>query len=280
MNLDLPYLGHEGDLAVTVNPGKGSPWATIYLNEDSSVSLQWLTEGDCDQLIKAAADAKQQVLDARAKAAAPHKPWMSIPDTGCLHCGKPEADELHAEPACPSVAEHSGRQCTEPGAHAVHRNGRIVWGPGVTEPAGEGGVLFGPFDDTDEDGPMDDDAELRRADAAVCGFKWTGGSPAREHTCTRPPHGNAGPGHAEGPVPLAQSDADATAVLAESIATGTPVLVTEDGGFCPAFTGPDDELDVTLYCDRQAGHDGSHHAPGPDEGSEVAWSDETAEVPA
>jgi hypothetical protein len=42
---------------------------------------------------------------------------------------------------------------------------------------------------------------------------------------------------------------------------------------CPAFTGPDAELDVTLYCDREAGHPGSHHAPGPDEGSEVAWSD-------
>jgi hypothetical protein len=45
-------------------------------------------------------------------------------------------------------------------------------------------------------------------------------------------------------------------------------------GFCGATTGPDAELDVTLYCDREAGHPGSHHAPGPDEGSEVAWSDE------
>ena len=48
--------------------------------------------------------------------------------------------------------------------------------------------------------------------------------------------------------------------------------------YCPATTGPDDELDVTLYCDREAGHPGSHHAPGPDEGSEVAWSDEAATV--
>ena len=40
--------------------------------------------------------------------------------------------------------------------------------------------------------------------------------------------------------------------------------------WCPATTELDDE---TLYCDRDAGHAGSHHAPGPDEGSEVAWSD-------
>ena len=44
--------------------------------------------------------------------------------------------------------------------------------------------------------------------------------------------------------------------------------------WCPAYTGPDDELDVTVYCDRKAGHPGSHHAPVPGQGGEVAWSDE------
>lgn len=33
----------------------------------------------------------------------------------------------------------------------------------------------------------------------------------------------------------------------------------------------------TLYCDRDAGLAGSHHAPGPDEGSEVAWGEVAAE---
>lgn len=41
--------------------------------------------------------------------------------------------------------------------------------------------------------------------------------------------------------------------------------------WCPAETDLDG---ATLYCDRANGHPGSHHAPGPDEGSEVAWSDE------
>lgn len=47
--------------------------------------------------------------------------------------------------------------------------------------------------------------------------------------------------------------------------------------WCPAFTEFEDE-GVTAYCDRKAGHPGSHHAPGPDEGSEVAWSDEPEPV--
>lgn len=40
--------------------------------------------------------------------------------------------------------------------------------------------------------------------------------------------------------------------------------------WCPAYTGPDDELDVSVYCDRKAGHPGNHHgAIGG--GGEVAW---------
>jgi hypothetical protein len=40
--------------------------------------------------------------------------------------------------------------------------------------------------------------------------------------------------------------------------------------WCPAVTVLDDE---TLYCDRDPGHPGSHHAPAADGGSEVAWGD-------
>jgi hypothetical protein len=43
-------------------------------------------------------------------------------------------------------------------------------------------------------------------------------------------------------------------------------------GWCPASTELD--YDETVYCEREAGHPGSHRAPGPDEGSEVAWGDE------
>lgn len=40
---------------------------------------------------------------------------------------------------CPSVAEHSGLPCTETGEHAGHRNGQIVWGPGITAPDPDAG---------------------------------------------------------------------------------------------------------------------------------------------
>ena len=43
--------------------------------------------------------------------------------------------------------------------------------------------------------------------------------------------------------------------------------------WCPAYTGPDEELDVAVYCDRQAGHPGNHHGAGGD-GSEIAWPSE------
>ena len=42
--------------------------------------------------------------------------------------------------------------------------------------------------------------------------------------------------------------------------------------WCPGSV-TDDGTGETFYCDREPGHAGSHHAPGPDEGSEVAWSD-------
>jgi hypothetical protein len=56
------------------------------------------------------------------------------------------------------------------------------------------------------------------------------------------------------------------AVDAKRLLTGEP-----EPEFCTATTDLDD---TTLLCEREYGHPGSHHAPGPDEGSEVAWGDE------
>lgn len=35
---------------------------------------------------------------------------------------------------CGDIAPNTGRPCTEAGEHERHRNGMVVWGPGVTEP--------------------------------------------------------------------------------------------------------------------------------------------------
>lgn len=52
-------------------------------------------------------------------------------------------------------------------------------------------------------------------------------------------------------------------------------------GVCPASTGPDDELDREVYCDKQLGEDskhaGNHHARvglGDVDGGEVAWGNQ------
>lgn len=73
-----------------------------------------------------------------------------------------------------------------------------------------------------------------------------------------------------------EMDPPAVRVLASGrvLAPGEPVR----DDWCPATTDMED-FGATLYCDRENGHPGSHHAPGPDEGSEVAWSDEPASVP-
>jgi hypothetical protein len=61
---------------------------------------------------------------------------------------------------------------------------------------------------------------------------------------------------------------DDCAVIALEPASPEPCATA---AWCPATTETGDE---TLYCDREGGHDGSHRAPGPAEGSEVAWGDE------
>lgn len=66
-----------------------------------------------------------------------------------------------------------------------------------------------------------------------------------------------------------QSPEDCDKVI-RAAAEAKRLLSGEQPSWCTATTDIDGE---TLYCDRDPGHDGSHHAPGPDEGSEVAWGD-------
>lgn len=131
--------------------------------------------------------------------------------------------EMTGWEACPSVAPHSGRRCTVTGAHDVHRNGMVVWGPGITEGTDDAWRL------------------TPKGEAALAGA----GAP---HHAAR-----------------------------------------YDETQCRAENNP-------YTCTAQAGHDGPEHiaygihgevchtwpvgeaAPGPDEGSEVAWSDEAAAV--
>lgn len=70
------------------------------------------------------------------------------------------------------------------------------------------------------------------------------------------------------PSPAACDELMKAAAEAKRLLTGEP-----QPDWCPGVL-TDDDGDTFFYCDRERGHAGSHHAPGPDEGSEIAWSDE------
>lgn len=130
-----PRPRDTGDYHVYVSAvAYGKPYAKIYLDEGNDLALADITLDDARRLAKAAARIEQELAAAEARMKAPHGREHFYQGT-CQLCGKPEDDELHDEPECPSVAPESGRRCTEAGEHDRHRNGLIVWGPGVTEPA-------------------------------------------------------------------------------------------------------------------------------------------------
>lgn len=138
-------------------------------------------------------------------------------------------------------------------------------------PAGEGGILFEVSDDEAANPPH----HVTSDDEQMCNAP---GNRDSGYICTAQ-DGHDGPDHiaymgddsahhrwpVAGPYERerAEGDADLAAV----------------SRYCPATTDMED-FGATIYCDREAGHPGSHHAPGPDKGSEVAWSDEPAQVSA
>jgi hypothetical protein len=134
IEIPKPQVREDGEYAAMVTKGYGDPHGTIALDDKWEVVLDYVSAEDCDALIRAAAEIKEKVLAYRAEMAAPHG-TRHLYKGRCQLCGKPEDDELHAEPEpCPSVSEHAKVPCLEQGEHARHRNGMVVWGPGVTEP--------------------------------------------------------------------------------------------------------------------------------------------------
>lgn len=75
----------------------GLPYAKIYLDEDKNLSLADITLDDARRLAKAAARIEQELAAAHARMTAPHGSEHFYKGR-CQLCGKPEADELHAEP--------------------------------------------------------------------------------------------------------------------------------------------------------------------------------------
>ena len=88
----------DGDYLVDATAGYGKPYADIHLDEKGELRLRWLDEGDCERLIRAAAKALEEIRRYTAQMTAPHG-RRRIHRGTCQLCGKPEDDELHAEPA-------------------------------------------------------------------------------------------------------------------------------------------------------------------------------------
>jgi hypothetical protein len=113
--------GH-GDYYTWTQGGYGTPHGEIWLDEAGSFRLDYLSEDDCDRLIRAASEIKPKVAAFRAEMAAPHGRrhlWKGR----CQLCGKPEDDALHAPERCgsrpyPAGSEgDDGTECVRPKGH-------------------------------------------------------------------------------------------------------------------------------------------------------------------
>lgn len=108
MRIEIPRPAprETGDYGVWVTPGYGDPRGTIHLAENGILDLRDLSADDCDRLIRAACKAREEILRYQAEMAAPHGRKRVYQGT-CQLCGKPEDDELHAEPVVVTEARFS-----------------------------------------------------------------------------------------------------------------------------------------------------------------------------
>ena len=104
-----PKPRESGDYDFYVTPGYGAPTADIYLDEKHDLALRWINLEDCERLIKAVALAADKLRVYRAQMAALHGRGRLYEGT-CQLCGKPEDDELHAEPERLVISESTIEQ--------------------------------------------------------------------------------------------------------------------------------------------------------------------------
>lgn len=102
-----PRPRKDGEYYTHVGKGYGDPTGEIWLDDKGDLRLQYIHLDDCDRLIKAAAAVKEQLTRQRAEMSAPHG-RRHFYHGECQLCGKPEDDELHAEPAAPPEQRETG----------------------------------------------------------------------------------------------------------------------------------------------------------------------------
>lgn len=98
LRIPRPEPRRDGDYRTYTSIGYGRPCGTIHLAEGHALDLADVEVEDCDRLIRAATEVREQLLGYLAKAAAPHG-RDNLHKGTCQLCGKPEDDDLHATQA-------------------------------------------------------------------------------------------------------------------------------------------------------------------------------------
>jgi len=258
-----PKPRSEGDYMVDPTPGYGKPTADIWLDEKGELRLLWLDEGDCERLIRAAAEALKDIRRYASQMAAPHGRARIYQGT-CQLCGKPEDDELHAEVitdserTCPEVNPDGDWPCHRGGDHGVHRDANGgEWRTDLDAPGCDSYSLKG-------DGCIATESHWLHRDKA--GHKWLS------------PESDPGGPEADDD----ESGEDATVAIAESSQAERAAATEFTTSSMPGHTSArclrprqhSDELDgAVVDCDVA-----EHHTPVTDDGR--TYSDEPASVTA
>lgn len=242
MRIDTPdpELCEEGDYGLLVMKGYGNPRAIITLDKKGDLELREVRLDDCDRLIRAATQAREKIAAYRAEMEAPHGRTHLHKGT-CQLCGKPDADELHAEPKPLVISESTIEQ-----ARLVAEDIEAGTWPPKPEPE----QAFG-----------------------LCPVNHVNGV----HGCTLKP-GHDGPHQSveplSGHVRNEWADEPASpeaAALDAAITAGTPVFVVGDEPKCRAKHSQE-----RYVCTVPKGHDGPHQARGPQGELYASWNAETA----
>lgn len=100
MQVKTPHAAprEDGEFTIYGNGGNGDPWAQINLDERGELGILLESPEECDQLVKAATAAKDEIIRRRALRDSPHTPWIATDRTRCLDCGNEAGHEIHTGP--------------------------------------------------------------------------------------------------------------------------------------------------------------------------------------
>lgn len=113
-----PHPREDGDYDTYTTGGYGQPNATIFLDEERKLRLGHVTLADCERLMAALAKILPELVRYNYLLTVAHGRGDIYKGT-CQLCGKPEDDELHAEPKPLAISDETIRQAKWLGEHGA-----------------------------------------------------------------------------------------------------------------------------------------------------------------